>query len=298
MTTLARLGSWPLRVGWVLLAVASGPTGADALDGAPTAATVLVATAAWTAWGAVVVALGVPRTTSLTVVRTLVPLAPVAAVGAVAAGSDPSALDAAVLGLSTATATWAFAPFVTDEFVDGSSYGPERRFAVRTPVPVAAVAIVAWSVATAVLAAAVVSATAGRWALAAAASVGTAAVATLVVRSIHQLSRRWLVLVPTGLVVHDPLELAEAQLLPRRSLRAVGPAAADAPDGATTLDLTGGAVGLAMALVLAEPVDLAVREGQGAAITHADRLLVTPLRPAALLAAAEAHRLPVTTAGA
>ena len=45
-------------------------------------------------------------------------------------------------------------------------------------------------------------------------------------------------------------------------------------------------------------IDLAVREGQGAAITHADRLLVTPLRPAALLAAAEAHRLPVTTAGA
>ena len=38
-----------------------------------------------------------------------------------------------------------------------------------------------------------------------------AGVVWLGARSIHQLSRRWLVLVPTGMVLHDPLVMPEPQ---------------------------------------------------------------------------------------
>ena len=57
----------------------------------------------------------------------------------------------------------------------------------------------------------------------------------------HTLARRWLVFVPTGVVVHDPLALAEPVLLRRADVRSFGPAPADA----TALDLTRGALGLA-----------------------------------------------------
>ena len=294
MTTLTRLGSWPLGVAWVLLALLAGPTGADALADAPTAVAIGIAVAAWGCWGAVVVALLVPRTLSLTVVRGLVPLAPVAAVAAAAVGSDATPLDAAVLAVATFAATWAFAPFVTDGFVDGSSYGPERRFALRTAVPVAAAAIVTWSIAVGLLAAAVALAAHERWLPAVLLAALAAGAAVVVARSLHQLSQRWLVLVPTGLVLHDPLALAEPQLFPRRAVRALGPAAAELPTDAATVDLSGGAAGLVLALDLAEPVELLLRRGSEAITVPADRVLFTPLRPATTLASARDHRLPVS----
>lgn len=293
MTSLARLGSWPLRVAWVLLALLAGPTGADALSGAPTAVAASLAALAWLAWAAVLVALLVPRTLSLTVVRSVVPLAPVAAVGAVAAGSDPTPLDAAVLAVATGAATWAFAPFVTDEFVDGSSYGPERRFALRTAVPVAVAAIVTWSLTAGLAAGTVVLLVDGRWLLAIVGAAATASMSVVLARALHQLSKRWLVLVPTGLVLHDPLALAEPQLFFRRTVRMLGPAAAEVPEEAATVDLTGGAAGLALALDLDEHVEVLLRRRRDALTVPADRVLFTPLRPAAALDAARDHRLPV-----
>ena len=84
------------------------------------------------------------------------------------------------------------------------------------------------------------------------------------VRSIHQLSKRWLVLVPTGMVLHDPLVMPEPQLFLRQTMARLGAAEVDPAGPADgreliTEDLTAGASGLVMSLSLSEPVELLVR---------------------------------------
>ena len=65
-------------------------------------------------------------------------------------------------------------------------------------------------------------------------------------RRFHLLSRRFLVFVPAGLVVHDHLVLAETALFRWVEVRSVERALA----GTTALDLTGGALGAAVEVTL------------------------------------------------
>ena len=71
---------WLLRVTWLLLAVASLPAYAGALDGRSGAVQLVSSTGLWIGWAIVLVATLVPSPPSLTVVRLLTPAAPVAAV--------------------------------------------------------------------------------------------------------------------------------------------------------------------------------------------------------------------------
>ncbi|MEZ5183855.1 MAG: hypothetical protein R2702_18555 [Acidimicrobiales bacterium] len=293
MDALARSGLWPLRATWLLLALVAVPLADDALDGRTAAVRATVAVLGYGGWAAVVVALLVPRTTSLTVVRTAVP-ALAAGVLVAAAQGEVGALAVAAVGLGSVAVALALAPWVADALVDGSSYGPERRLSLRIPSVVALAAVATW----ALLAASVVGGplllASRRWA--AGGLVLAVAVGAVVLggRSIHQLSRRWVVLVPTGLVLHDPLTMPEPQLFLRQTVRHLGPATAGITDELVTEDLTGGASGLALELVLLEPVELLVHEGrEGAAMRAVHRVLFTPARPATLLEAARAHRLPV-----
>lgn len=294
MSALARLRLRPLLVLWVLLALVAGGPASDALDGRSTAVTWLVALGAWAAWAAALVAMLVPRTSSLTVVRVLVPASVVAAVGALAAGTEATVLDGVALGVAALATLLVLAPWVTDAFVDGSSYGPERRIALRTPAAIVLVAALAWL---AVVAGALVGPlllAAGRWVVGALALLVGGAVAVVGVRALHQLSQRWLVLVPTGLVIHDPLTMPEPQLFLRQTMRRLAPASAEAGEGIATEDLTAGASGLVMELVLDEPVELLVHDGRrGSEVRPVDRVLFSPARPAELLAEARQRRLPV-----
>ena len=58
---------------------------------------------------------------------------------------------------------------------------------------------------------------------AAATAVG-APLAAAAARRLHVLARRWVILVPGGVVVHDPLALREPVLMPRSSITTVAPA--------------------------------------------------------------------------
>ena len=110
--------------------------------------------------------------------------------------------------------------------------------------------------------------------------------------SLHQLARRWIVLVPTGLVVHDSFTMPEPQLFLRTSIARLGPALPDAGQAAD--DLTAGAPGIALALELTEPLEVLVRTtGRDSETKASSALLITPSRPVQLLAAARAHRIPV-----
>lgn len=291
--------AWALRVAWVVLPVAAGPAFADALAETSRPVQLTASLGLWIGWAAVLVAMLVPRATTLTAVRVAAPAPLAAAVLATVhgpAGSD----DAIALGIGVAVAAAALLPAVADLFVDGSSYGTERRFALRTPPSLLlGPAPAAWVLSVIAPATAALLLAAKVWVPGAAAAVVAAVGVRLGVPALHRLSRRWVVFVPAGLVVHDHLALADAVLLRRPTFARVGPAPADAI-GTGAHDLTLGATGLALELALESPIEIGVVRRSGrrreAMPARAARYLVTPLRPGAVLAEARERRYPVATA--
>jgi hypothetical protein len=283
---------WPARVTWLVLPLAAGPALGDALadafdDDRPVQ--VVASAGAWLVWVVVLVATLVPTTVSLTALRIAAPAAVIASLAAlVTVGVTP----AAVLGLAAAlvAALAALAPETAEAFVDGSSYGDERRLPLRVPAALlAGPAEAAWLAAVAGPGVGPLALAAGRWVMGVVALAVGLPAAWWGARVLHSLARRWLVFVPNGVVVHDPLTLSEPALLPRGVVRSLGPAPADS----AALDLTGGASGLALEVRLAAPVTLmpVPRGRRPAEVTEVDALLVTPSRAGRVLAEARRRRL-------
>jgi hypothetical protein len=284
------LGAWPARVTWLVLPLVVGPAVGDAVHAASRPVQLVASIGLWVGWAAVLVATLVPTPVSLTALRVAAPAVVVAALAATVADG---ASTAAVVGLVGAlvTAFAAFWPGTGEAFVAGSSYGDERRMPLRVPGPLLAGPLVlAWAVAIAGVAAGPLLLATGQWlAGAAALAVGLPA-AGVALRSMHALARRWLVFVPNGVVVHDPLALAEPILLRRADVRSFGPAPADT----AALDLTRGALGLALEVRLLPPVSLVLAPGGRPGVSEATTaavLLVAPTRPGAVLAEARRRRL-------
>ncbi len=281
-----------LRLLWLSLPVTVGPAVEDALRGVSSPVAWVAAVGLWLAWAAALLALLVPRVVSLTVLRVGAPgVAVVAVFAAVRGGVDGlDLLAVAVAALVLVMAAW---PTVGAELVDGSSYGPERRLPLRVPPSLAlgpaplAVAIVLAGISVGPLLLA-----SAQWVAGLVATVVGGGLAFLAARSLHALSRRFLVFVPGGVVVHDPLTIVDPVLLPKGGLASVGPAPADSD----AEDLTMGAGGLVMELRLQQPADLVRRRPGRApdrAVTTA-AVLVAPTRTAAFLADATERNLPVS----
>ncbi|MGH9231220.1 MAG: hypothetical protein ACRD07_21255 [Acidimicrobiales bacterium] len=287
---MGSLGAWPARVTWLVLPVVLGPAVGDALDDASRPVQLVASIGLWVGWAAVLVATLVPTTVSLTALRVAAPAAVVAALAATVADGTSAAAVAGLVG-ALVTALAAFWPGTGDAFVAGSSYGDERRMPLRVPGPLLAgpLALV-WTVAAAGVAGGPLLLATRQWVAGAAVLAVGLPVAGVAVRSMHTLARRWLVFVPNGMVVHDPLALAEPVLLRRADVRSFGPA----PGDTAALDLTRGALGLALEVRLAPPVSLVLASGGRSRVnesTTAGALLVTPTRPGAVLAEARRRRL-------
>ena len=96
--------------------------------------------------------------------------------------------------------------------------------------------------------------------------------------------------VPSGLVIHDPVARPDAVMAPRPLIESLGPA----PGGDDVVDLTLGASGLCLVLATSEALPVTVRRGRDQLGTEpATRVAFTPSRPGAVLAEAEARRIPV-----
>jgi len=228
-------------------------------------------------------------------VRILAPAYALGAIAAVAAGSDSTLLDGLTVLASALVVVAALAPWTTDALVDGSSYGPERRLALRTPAALAMLAALTWIVMLVGAIGAVLLLATEQWAAGIGGLIVGAAVVWFGGRSIHQLSRRWLVLVPTGLVIHDPLVMPEPQLFLRQTMARLGPAEGSVVTDVVTEDLSAAASGLIMSITLSEPVELLVREGsRGTTLRPVDRVLFAPALPLVLLDEARQRRLPVS----
>lgn len=280
-----------LRALWASLPWSAGPLLGEALQDVSGAFATTAGAGAWALWAVGLTALLVPHTVSLTALRILAP-------GVVAAACWAAAVigpgTAVVLGLAcgAATAIGALSPLVGDRFIDATSYGHERRLALRAPAAVLVGALVpTWALTLGGMAAGPLLWAAGRWVLGPLVTVVGWLIAVAGMRALHSLARRWLVYVPAGLVLHDRLALAEPTLFRRPVIAAFGPA----PAGSDARDFTAGAGGLLFELRLAEPVSLTPARSGGAAEKVA-ALLVAPTCPAAVMAEARRRRIPPPSA--
>ncbi len=146
-------------------------------------------------------------------------------------------------------AVLACTPSIATAMVQAGAYGDESRFPLRTPVPyVAPAALVHVGYTTAVVAGPLLLA-ARSYLAGVIVTVVAIAASFKVPRRLHQLSRRWLVIVPAGVVVHDHMVLAETFMVRRANLADVRPS--DAPGDEA--DLTGGVVGRRLVVSLTAP---------------------------------------------
>jgi hypothetical protein len=283
--------TWVVRVLWLTLPLTLGGLLGDAVTDRSAAVGVAVAAGAWAVWAVGLLASLVQRPVALVVLRVLSPVAPLAAVAA-ATERAPDALGWVGLAASVVAAALAMSADVGDAFVDGGSYGDERRFALRPPTLLVLGPIpLLWVCMVVPLGAGALLLAARSWVAGAAAVMLGAACTTYGLRALVRLVRRFAVLVPAGLTVVDDLALAEPTLFRRDRMARLGPA----PSDTDALDLTAGATGLILQIDMATPVVLVPAAGRGgiATPTETTSVLVAPSRPGRLLATAEGRRLAV-----
>ena len=284
---------WLLRVTWLLLAVASLPAYAGALDGRSGAVQLVSATGLWIGWAIVLVATLVPSPPSLTVVRLLTPAAPVAAVVAAVAGAGAVAATAAI-ALGALAAIAAATAEVGWVFVQAAAYGDETRFLLRPPGPLVAGPLeLAWAALAATVGSGPLLLAAGQWLPGALVTAGAVALGVILAPRFHRLALRWFVFVPAGVVVRDPLVLTDTAMFRRADVQSLALALADT----TAADLTARALGPAMEVDLAGRGTIAVggpfvEEPEARSITI-DGFLVSPSRPGRLLEEAQRRSYPV-----
>lgn len=282
---------WILRALWLILPFTAGPLFGDALADSTRSAQVTGTVGLWALWAIGLVAWAVPHTLTLTPARILAAGAvPVVIWATAVAGLSATALTG--LTSTTVVAAVAMAPAVGAWFVNGSAYGDERRVPLRPPTTMLLGPIpLAWGIVVAVLAVLPLAVATQRWVVAGAIAIVGLPLAVLSWRALHRLTGRWLVFVPAGLVIHDPIAVPDPILFKRTVIQAFGPALATT----TGTDLTMGATGLALELRVREAVEISYRRTPGAEPVTAEvnALLVSPSRPGVVLDEAKRRRITV-----
>ena len=274
---------------WVATVVSAMIAVSEATDGAGSAA-VAVSVVLWACVAAVVVSLIVPSPLGLSVLRAVTPLAVPGGALLLGHGGDLAAALTGLLGLVT-TLLVLSAEFA-EAMVQASAYGDERRFPLRTPAALLPPIGLSWVVWAAALLGGVTAVAHEAWVPGIALLVLAALLGWFLAPRFHRFSRRWLVIVPAGVVVHDHVVLGETLMVQRTNVQFARLALA----GTEAADLTGPAGGHALDIAVKDMV-LAVfpaskREPKGRAI-HLQSFLVAPARPGRALAAIADSKLPV-----
>lgn len=283
---------WAFRIVWASLAFTGAAAFGRIFDGASAPARLVGSIGLWVGWILVLTASLVPTTVSLTVLRLVSPGAVVAAVAAAVRHASGLAIAAAVV-VSIAAVGIAFSAEFGGLFVQGSAYGDESRFPLRPPGPLVVAPLpLGWALTFAAVVAGPLLLAARLWLVGAVVTAVGVALAWLFGRRCHRLSRRFLVLVPAGIVVHDHLVLSDTSMFRKSDIANVSLAL----DTTEAADLTGQALGNAVEIELKD-FDTVVLAGTpkkpGGTALHVRAVLVSPSRPGRVLteAARRGHRI-------
>ena len=260
---------------WVVLALSS-PWQTISDDASRSVSWVLL-TWSWLLWTAVGASLLVPSPMSLTIVRIVVPLSVVVSVVA----SQPLAIFCSVVALIVCAS-----PVFVDSMVQGGAYGDETRFALRTPLPYVMPAVIAWLLFTTAIIGGSLFLAAREYVVGAILVAIGIFLSRTIPQRLHRLARRWLVIVPVGIVVHDHLVLHETIMAHTEKILS----AARASNVGEAADLTGGVIGdrLTIALTEADKVVLSAITAKTLGTTealHVKMFCIAPRRLDAALSA-------------
>jgi hypothetical protein len=289
---------WLVRAAWVTLPLTAGPALASGLRGWSDSARLCGAALCWLGWAVGLVAVLAPRPAGLTALRVVAPAGAAAAIASAASGRPSTVAAVVAVAASVAAAALAADPAFALAAANGVAYGDERRYPLRVPpalflglLPAARAVVVVG------LGAGPLLLSAGRAAEGAVALVIGVPAAVVAARALHQLSRRWVVLVPAGVVIVDRMALADNVLFPREHVQRMRGVAADEPVG-DVLDLRLGATLGSLLLAFDEPAELlrAPRPRRGAETVFAPALLVAVSYRRELLEAAAGRRVRVEVA--
>jgi hypothetical protein len=288
----APLNLWVVRALWLALPFTLLESIIDATSSTPDATRLTAQALFWVLWAAAFLISLLPLPSTLTILRILTPLAPAASLCA-AVVTVPDAAGWAGLAVGTVATVIVMSAPVGDWFVDGASYGDERRFALRPPMALLLGPLpVAWLLTVGPLLAGILLFANGVYPVGVPLVLFGIATAWWGVFATWRLARRWLVFVPAGVTLVDDMALAEPVLFARRALRRIGPAHVDS----AALDLSVGAPGLVIEMALTDPVELVPAIGRDKVKDprEVDAVLVVPSRPGTVLDHAESRSLPVS----
>lgn len=283
---------WCARLTWALLPVAAGLALTDALSGWSAGPAYVAAVLFWSAWALGLIALLAPRPWGLTALRVVAPAAVLLALLSIASTSGAAA--ALAVTSCVVAAFFALSAPVAQATGNALAYGDETRFPLRippalflAPLPLAVLFIGA-GVSVGPLLIANKSYVAG-----VVLTIVGFPLAAVLARSLHALSLRWLVLVPAGVVVVDPLALADPVLMRREVIERVerSPHEAVGPDA---VDLRLGSLAGTIAISLHVPQTFARRRGRhDSALHEAGGAVVSTVRTDAFVREAGARRIAV-----
>lgn len=264
---------WALRALWIAVGVLA--PWSTAVEERSTAVRAVAMTWGWSLWAVVLFSLLVPAAVSLTVVRAAMPIAFAASIADGRAGVIALVLVA-----------WAVSslPDTADALVQGGAYGAETRFLLRTPLTYVLPTLLAMGVQGATVFGGTLLLASRQWVAGGILAVLGLVLLRTVPRQLHRLSRRWLVLVPAGMVLHDHMVLAETMMLRMSNVTGISMTATNGE----AADLTGGVLGPRISVsareadkVILSPITAKVL-GTGEAL-HVQAFTVAPRRTAVAL---------------
>jgi len=244
---------WVARVAWVALALIPNGIAATLASHGRTAQLVFTL-GAWALWALGTLAIFWLSPYSLSALRMVAPLATAGLVGFVFASlstyDDVAVGDVAWSLVGVAVGVLAllciFLPAFGLLHVQASAYGDEKRLLLRVPAAQIAPIAVSYVVMAAFPVATLFALGAEVWWLAALCLVPTVLIFRVVPKRLHRFSRRWLVVVPARVVVHDELLLAETFMVRTTAVTRVELSATSGE----ALNLTGDIAGVRRHMVL------------------------------------------------
>lgn len=289
---MRRMFPWGIRAGWVALPFAAGPAYGAALHPHSEAVRLAATIVLWAWWAVVLFGTFVPHPIGLTALRIAAPAAAATSIAAGVTGRPSDLATGAAVAVTCIVAVLAFAPATGILYINGPAYPNESRYPLRPPgALLLGPLLLSWAVVAGAPALGILLLASKAWIAGIATLVVGLPLAFVLARSLYGLSRRWVVFVPAGVVLHDPLTLLEPVLFVRQLVETLRPAPADTD----SLDLTMNALGLAIELVLWEKVPLTLAKARtvGGVQGASARLLFTPTRPGQVLAEAGRRKVPV-----
>ena len=264
---------WSMRILVGCLPFVGAGVGA-LLETRSTAIQIVGTVLAWLIWGLIVLASFISHPISLTVLRMGTPVFAGFLVF-IAATDQGSTLQVINATIGFAVLLIGFSAEIGSIYVQASAYGDERRFLLRPPV--AFVAPVAISV---VIVDFFIIATPMFFA----ARIWLAGCIKFMAPRIHQLSRRWLVFVPAGFVVHDEIVLSINLMIKKQELVDIQLAR----DDTQAADLSALTWGVPLELSFNKTLDVSLtaigaRHLKAVSAIHATSIIIAPSRPGAVL---------------